>query len=191
MRIAAWKCRKTGKVFQSREKFAAHLLKLRETSKKEFQYNQLVRYAKPVFRKMTEACETGAEIEQFIRDNWETFVAYSISEYPYRFDSRHTEVDSFIAKFPKLLDVQFNERFTLYNHATLGTVYKTRIKYVYQGDCDGTLFKNTPIKTGSGGGMTNNKDNTTSLAYECYFPLDKWPAMGKRYMYQKLNGEIE
>jgi hypothetical protein len=188
MKITAWKCKKTGKVYESREKFAKHLLRLRKTATREFTYRQLVKHAPGVFEEMVQTCTTADEIAQYLHDNWPTFIAYGIDQYPYKVDLH----DAFVINFPTLLDLKFVSDLELYHHYSIGQVYRARIKYKYRGDYSGRLFDGTPLVTGSGGlgGWWGNIDNNRTYEYEVYFPLDKWPALSKQYMYEKLNGTL-
>lgn len=196
-RIIAFQCRWTKKVFTDREKYLKHLVKQREVLVLEREATRVNRVLQAKLTQMREECESLADIETFIMDNWDVFFQNGVNHDCWR--ERKGKY-----RKPKLLSVKLKGRFSDHisnsHSAPIGKPQnwgrKPGVPTGYpgwQGDISWQLdgeyqsfgsdvMRNTGINTGSGGSRGEH-----GFSYDMKLFLDDWPGLARAQVVEKLS----
>jgi hypothetical protein len=196
-RIIAFKCRWTKKVFTDKQKYLKHLIKQREVLVLAREAARVNRTMQAKFIQMREECESLADIEKFITENWEVFFHNGVNHDSWR-DRRGKY------RKPNLLSVKVTGRFSYHisnsHSAPIGKPLnwgsKPGIPTGYPGfagditwQLDGEyqsfgsdVMQGTGINTGSGGGRGHH-----GFGYDMKLFLDDWPGLARARVIEKLS----
>lgn len=195
-RITAFQCRWTKKVFTDREKYLKHLKLQREALVIERKATRINRVMQETFLKMRDDCESMADIEQFIRDNWSVFYQNAVNNDHWRGRKKKS-------KTPELLRIsirgRFSDNISNSHSAPIGKAqnwgrkpgiptgypgWQGEIQWELDGEIPGfgsDVMQGTGINTGSGGGRGNG------YGFEMKLFMDDWPGLARAQAIEKLS----
>jgi hypothetical protein len=200
-KIIAYRCKFTGKLFDSREKYYTHLVKIRQKNHILYYMNRLDREAAAAFNKIRSTASTVSEIEEMIKDHWMLFVyqgfrrnasfmrknAYLFFKNPpvlksINFDLRYSEnvSNSHSCPFDGITNWVREKGLPTGYPGWVGSL-RYRIESDHDNQISGSDFFGgmTGINTGTGGGSYNE------YRYEVRLYASDWPSFAVRHFLEK------